>query len=98
MSAVQFVIPAFLIQEDGNSQDTIHWTNTNLMLDPESDWYNPYVTGMKTGSLSGHYCLIATLEKDGKTYVAGVFTGQDNADRYGDMTTIVNWLFGGDTQ
>ncbi|MCI6999762.1 MAG: hypothetical protein MR888_04590, partial [Clostridiales bacterium] len=67
MSAVQFVIPAFLIQEDGNSQDTIHWTNTNLMLDPESDWYNPYVTGMKTGSLSGHYCLIATLEKDGKT-------------------------------
>ncbi len=70
------------------SGHTIHWTNTNLMLDPESDWYNPYVTGMKTGSLSGHYCLIATLEKDGKTYVAGVFTGQDNADRYGDMTTM----------
>lgn len=80
------------------SGHTIHWTNTNLMLDPESSWYNPCVTGMKTGALSGHYCLIATLEKDGKHYVAGVFTGQNNEDRFGDMTTIVNWLFGGDTQ
>ena len=80
------------------SGHTIHWTNTNLMLDPESEWYSPYVTGIKTGALSGHFCLIASMEKDGKHYVAGVFTGQNNEDRFGDMTTIVNWLFGGDTQ
>lgn len=77
------------------SGHTIHWTNSNLMLDPESQYYSPYVTGMKTGSLTGHFSLVCTLEKDGKTYVAGVFTGQSNEDRYGDMTTIVNWLFGG---
>ena len=65
------------------------------MLDPESQWYSPYVTGMKTGSLTGHFSLVCTLEKDGKTYVAGVFTGQSNEDRYGDMTKIVQWLFGG---
>ena len=66
------------------------------MLNPESVWYSPYVTGMKTGSLSYNLSLVCTLEKDGRHYVAGVFTAADNQARYGDMTTIVNWLFGGE--
>lgn len=82
-----------VVYESGH---TITWLNTNKMLDPESDWYDSRVTGMKTGSLTGHFSLVCTLEQDGRTYVAGVFTGQDNGDRYGDMTTIVNWLFGGE--
>ena len=51
---------------------------------------------MKTGSLSYNLSLVCTLEKDGRHYVAGVFTAADNQARYGDMTTIVNWLFGGE--
>ena len=82
-----------VVYESGH---TITWLNTNKMLDPESEWYDTRVTGMKTGSLSGHFSLVCTLEQDGRTFVAGVFTGQDNNDRYGDMTTIVNWLFGGE--
>ena len=78
------------------SGDTIRWTNSNQMLNPESVWYSPYVTGMKTGSLSYNLSLVCTLEKDGRHYVAGVFTAADNQARYGDMTTIVNWLFGGE--
>lgn len=70
------------------------WINTNLMLHEESGWYSPYVTGIKTGSLTGAYCLVASIEKDGRTWLAGVFSGQGDGDRYGDMTAIVNWLCG----
>ena len=78
------------------SGETIRWTNSNQMLNPESVWYSPYVTGMKTGSLSYNLSLVCTLEKDGRHYAAGVFSAVDNQARYGDMTTIVNWLFGGE--
>ena len=74
------------------SGHTNHWENTNLMLQESTAWYSPYVTGIKTGSLTGAYCLVCSIEKDGKTYLAGVFTGQNDQDRYGDMQQIVNWL------
>lgn len=74
------------------SGHTNHWINTNLMLDPSSRWYNPYVTGLKTGSLSNYYSLICTLEKDGQAYIAGVFSAPDNTTRYADMTAIADWL------
>lgn len=53
------------------------------------------MTGMKTGSFTGSYCLVATLEHDVQSYVVGVFSGADNNDRYGDVNTISDWLFGG---
>ena len=71
------------------------WSNTNSMLYEGGEWYNPYVTGMKTGSFTGSYCLLATLEHEDQKYVVGVFTGADNAARYGDVNTISDWLFGG---
>lgn len=71
------------------------WYNTNALLNQGSEWYNPYATGMKTGSFTGSYCLLATLEHEDQKYVVGVFTGADNAARYGDVNTISNWLFGG---
>lgn len=74
------------------------WYNTNSMLNEGSEWYNPYVTGMKTGSFTGSYCLVATLENEGQKYVVGVFTGADNTARYGDVNTISDWLFGGTNQ
>ena len=74
------------------SGHTNHWVNTNLMLDETSAWYRACVTGIKTGSLSGAYCLVCSIEKDGHTWLAGVFTGADNDARYGDMAAIVDWL------
>ncbi|MEA4965475.1 MAG: hypothetical protein VB055_06615 [Oscillospiraceae bacterium] len=74
------------------SGHTNHWVNTNLMLDPSSVWYNPYVTGLKTGSVSGHCSLICILDKDGREYIAGVFSAPDTTTRYTDMTAIANWL------
>ena len=74
------------------------WYNTNVMLNQGSEWYNPYVTGMKTGSFTGSYCLLATLEHEDQKYAVGVFTGADNTARYGDVNTISDWLFGGTNQ
>ena len=71
------------------------WENTNLLLQEDSKWYNPYVTGIKTGSLTGAYCLVFSAQKDGKTYLAGVFSGEDDQDRYGDATAILDWLLEG---
>jgi len=78
------------------SGEEITWYNSNQMLYHNSQWYNPYVTGMKTGSLLSHYSLVCTVEKDGKTYVTGVFTAPSTEDRYYDMNTIVNWVLEGE--
>ena len=75
-----------------HSGHTNTWTNTNYMLHEGSGWYSPYVKGIKTGSLTNAYCLVVSIEKDGHTWLAGVFSGVDDYDRYGDMTAIVNWL------
>ena len=48
-------------------QEGLFWTNTNLLLDPDSKYYYPYAHGLKTGStpLAGN-CLVAFAEKDGR--------------------------------
>ena len=75
------------------SGQSIRWENTNKMLDPDSGWYSPYVKGMKTGSITNANSLVAIFEKDGKTYLVGVFSAPDDDSRYQDMTAILNWLF-----
>lgn len=70
------------------------WINTNLMLDPESQFYSPYVTGLKTGSAgTGNYSLILTLElDDGREYIIGIFSSAEKNDRYTDALTIIDHL------
>jgi len=71
------------------SGHTNTWVNTNLQLDPESEWYNPSVRGMKTGSLPGN-CSLITLYDDGETrLLIGVFGGSDDRARYGDTEEII---------
>lgn len=74
------------------SGDEVTWYNSNLMLYSGNQWYNPHVTGMKTGSLLGHYSLVCTVEIGEKTYVTGIFSAPSTEDRYYDMNTVVNWL------
>ena len=76
------------------SGHTNTWINTNLMLDPESAYYSPYVTGLKTGSAgSGNYSLILTVTlDDGHEYIIGIFSSDGKNDRYTDALTIINYL------
>ncbi len=76
------------------SGHTNTWTNTNVMLDPASSYYRPSVTGLKTGSLDGNYCLITTAEEGGERYIIGVFGAATKSARFADTAIIIDTLFG----
>ena len=80
-----------VIYESGHTNT---WINTNLMLDPESVYYSPYVTGLKTGSAGeGNYSLILSVVlEDGDEYIIGIFSSVKKNDRYTDALTIIDYL------
>ena len=69
-----------------------HWANTNLLLQPESIYYRSCVKGLKTGSLTGNYCVIALMEQGEQSYLIGVFGAQNKTVRYDDATRIIDYL------
>lgn len=75
------------------SGHTNTWYNTNKLLDPNGQFYNRYVIGLKTGSLDEEYCLIFAFSfDDGREYIAGVFGAENKNDRYEDALEIINFL------
>ena len=65
------------------SGHNITWTNTNKLLDPESQFYSHNAIGLKTGTadLAG-YNLIAAFSKSEKTYIAVVVGCKNDKERY----------------
>lgn len=75
------------------SGHTNTWHNTNKLLDPNSVYYNPYVIGLKTGSLDKEYCLVFAFRfEDGREYIAGVFGHDEKNTRYEDALAIIKAL------
>ncbi len=57
------------------------WSNTNKMMNPQSEYYSSIIKGVKTGTLDeAGRCLITTAEKSGYEYML-VLLG---ADLYGE--------------
>ena len=75
------------------SGHTNQWTNTNVLFDPDSPYYRPMVTGLKTGSLERNFCVISTVEQDGARYIIGIFGARDKNARFADTVTIIDHLF-----
>lgn len=75
------------------------WNNSNSLIVPESSYYYPYATGMKTGmtDMAGH-CVIATAEYEGKSLMAVILGGPTSAERWVDAVNLFNegfkYLFG----
>ena len=65
------------------SGENVSWTNTNLLLDPQSAYYCADAVGLKTGTTAaaGH-CLLAAFVRGGKTYLTAAAGCRSNADRY----------------
>lgn len=60
-----------------------NWTNSNLFLDVNSEYYSSNVFGMKTGTtLYAGYSLITAFESHGKTYISVVAGCQSDEGRY----------------
>lgn len=69
------------------------WTNTNKLLDPNSGYYSPYVTGLKTGSAGeGNYSLIVSANIEGVTYVFGFFSEEKADTRFADALIVIRAL------
>lgn len=65
------------------SGENITWKNSNQLLNTDSKHYNPYAVGMKTGTTEkAGNCLIASFEKDSKTYICIVTGCKTNDSRY----------------
>ena len=65
------------------SGESITWTNTNSLLDPESSYYCDAATGLKTGTTdNAGCCLAASFVKNGKTYITVVSGCAESDERY----------------
>ena len=73
------------------SADTVKWTNTNELIDPKSQYYCPYATGLKTGQTpSAGSCLLSSFDYQGKQYIIGVFGCPETPDRFEDTLQLFN--------
>lgn len=66
------------------------WKNTNFLLRQEfEDFYNPYATGLKTGSTSkAGACVIATFEDGDRLLVIGILGCETVEQRFQDAQTL----------
>ncbi len=67
------------------------WENTNQLIVPESKYYCPYATGLKTGQTSSAgSCLLSSFEFDRQKYIIGVFGCPELTDRFADTLQLLN--------
>lgn len=72
------------------SGHTNTWTNTNKLLNPDSEYYRSEVIGLKTGSLDNNYSIIIAATVDSKEVLIGVFGSQDDSGRYIDVIKLLD--------
>jgi D-alanyl-D-alanine carboxypeptidase (penicillin-binding protein 5/6) len=72
------------------------WTNTNPLLHPDSPWYRPAVTGLKTGYLRHNSCILLSVDAKDSYYLVGLFGAEDSDMRCADAVKIVDKLTGGE--
>lgn len=74
---------------------TLEWKNTNALIDPTSEYYCPYVTGLKTGQTpSAGSCLLSSFDVQGQQYIIGVFGCPEEEDRFADTLQLLNETLG----
>ncbi len=72
------------------SGESMTWTNTNSLIDPYSDLYYEYVTGLKTGTTDeAGACIVASATLKGKTVIACVYGAEKSNDRFDDAKILL---------
>lgn len=74
------------------SGGSLSWINTNLFLDPESDFFNPAVAGVKTGSFGDTYNLVVLYRSGGKEFVVVCLGAQSTTGRYDDAGYLLQQI------
>lgn len=74
---------------DGSTQT---WKNTNVFLDPTSEYYNENVIGVKTGSLADDYNLVVLYKMHNKEFLICSLGSQSDYSRYDDVNYIIKTI------
>ena len=70
--------------------EEVEWKNTNLLIDPESDYYCPYAIGLKTGqTYAAGSCLLSAFDYHGRSLIIGVFGCPEEEDRFADTLQLL---------
>ena len=69
------------------------YKNTNELIQASGEYYYEGAVGMKTGSFNNMKCLVAAVEKDGKTWLAVLLDDKDPG-RYTDAKTLFDYATG----
>ncbi len=75
------------------SGETNTWYTTNYCLEKDNEYYSPYITGLKTGSLDDYYNIICTATDGNDSYIIGLFGLKNKEIRYAEAQKIANELF-----
>lgn len=77
------------------SGETNSWTNTNLLIQEDSDYYLPEACGLKTGHTSSSgYCLLSAIRRDEGYTIIGVFGTPGYTDRFADTRILADAFLG----
>ena len=68
------------------------WKNTNLLINPESEFYRDSVNGLKTGSLNNAFSVLVTAKIDNRDYIIGIFGSPDTKLRFQDAANIIDLI------
>lgn len=83
---------ADVVLESGGTKT---WKNTNVLIDPASEYYCPYALGLKTGQTpSAGSCLLSAFAYRGQTFLIGVFGCPEAEDRFPDTLQLFNEAIG----
>lgn len=78
----------YAVYESGHE---VVWLNTNMLLNPESEFYCEQAIGLKTGTTgSAGNCLISAFQDNGSTLLIGVFGCPEKSGRYSDALLLYN--------
>lgn len=73
-----------------SEERVLKWKNTNLLVNPESEFYCSAAVGLKTGqhSAAGR-CLLSAFEIDGRVLIVGVFGCIEDPARFEDTLQLL---------
>ncbi len=76
------------------SGEVYEWTNSNLLLDPDSEYYRADAIGVKTGTtLDAGNNLISAFVINGRTYISVVVGCETDTDRYDLTLKLIEAVF-----
>ena len=101
MENPKFVEIVNTVNYDGgptNKHEHLYWNGTNKLINKNSKYYSPYISGVKTGTTDeAGKCVISTASKDGYNYLMVIMGAplemEDEISSFYETTRLYDWVF-----